>query len=65
VNQILGEMRQTAHLASNTEPTEGVDGTVDWSRQIASLPIAWIYENVKDGIESSLAAISEYIRNPQ
>jgi hypothetical protein len=54
VNQILGEMR---HITTS----EGEDMR-DSSEQIASLPVAWVYEQIKDEIETSLASISDYLR---
>jgi hypothetical protein len=57
INQILGEMRKTAHLTMEQD-----EEPVDLSKQTLTLPVAWIYEKVKDDIEASLATISDFIR---
>lgn len=60
VGQILAEMRQMAmHIG-------GVDGQAadirDLSDHLTLLPISWIYDQVKDEIETSLAILSDFIR---
>ena len=58
VNQILGEMR---HITTSGGEMQDVHDH-DSSEQISSLPVAWVYEQVKDEIETSLASISDYLR---
>ena len=58
LNQILGEMRNTAQPGAPPE-----EAPHDYAEQISSLPIAWVYEQVKGEIEASLAAISDRLRS--
>lgn len=66
INQILGEMRHTAHLTFtgdvNNEMVES-EGHRDLTKQINTLPISWVYESIKEEIEASLTIISEYLRS--
>lgn len=67
VNQILAEMRATAlHLVA--DPEEGMNNednleARDLTTQISTLPVVWIYEQVKEEIETSLAVLSDLVRS--
>lgn len=66
--QILGEMRKTAQLNVGIMTDELTDGQSalsipsDITPQITSLPVSWIYEKVKDEIETSLSVIGDFLR---
>lgn len=66
VNQILAEMRATAlHLVAGPEGGES-DANLearDLTTQINTLPVVWIYEQVKEEIETSLAVLSDLVRS--
>ena len=69
VNQILAEMRATAlHLgaAGPEGGEEEADANLearDLTTQINTLPVVWIYEQVKEEIETSLAVLSDLVRS--
>jgi len=61
VCHILGEMRHTAQLNLMGEEPDQIAEPADLSGQIGSLPITWIYDQIKAEIEQSLATINEYL----
>lgn len=60
-------MRATAlHLVA--DPEEGMNNednleARDLTTQINTLPVVWIYEQVKEEIETSLAVLSDLVRS--
>lgn len=61
VCQILCEMRRTAQLHLMGKESDQVTEPADLSSQIGSLPITWVYDQIKTEIEQSLATINEYL----
>lgn len=65
ISQILAEMRQTAiHMGGLAgDAAEPPTEMRDVSEHLGSLPVTWIYDQVKDEIETSLAILSDFVRS--
>lgn len=72
INQILGEMRQTAnHLSPTTimdddsadDNGKDEDEQRDLTEHLSTLPVLWVYDQLKEQVETSLAIIGDYLKS--
>lgn len=63
INQILAEMRNTVNHHFEGQDNDPENMPKDLSSQLSTLPISWIYDQVKEEIESSLSLLSDVFRS--
>ena len=63
VSLILTDLRSSALSLADNPPGDVMEGSKDYSAQIEMLPVTWIYDRVKDEIETSLSLLSDFIRS--